>query len=83
MEILEPVRMIVPEDIFLHHTALRYARAYDRRCRHKGFIIIALQPSGRLPYYTISGKLYYKLSDVEQFIRESFNNKWQKQGASE
>ena len=35
--------------------------------------------SGRLPYYTINGKLYYKLSDVEQFIRESFNNKWQKQ----
>lgn len=29
--------------------------------------------SGRLPYYTISGKLYYKLSDVHQFIRESFN----------
>lgn len=28
--------------------------------------------SGRLPYYTISGKLYYKLSDVHQFIRESF-----------
>lgn len=27
--------------------------------------------SGRLPYYTISGKLYYKLSDVHQFIRES------------
>jgi len=26
---------------------------------------------GRLPYYTISGKLYYKLSDVHQFIRES------------
>lgn len=31
--------------------------------------------SGRLPYYTISGKLYYKLSDVQQFIRESFNPK--------
>lgn len=29
--------------------------------------------SGRLPYYTISGKIYYKLSDVHQFIRESFN----------
>lgn len=29
--------------------------------------------SGRLPYYTISGKLYYKLSDVHQFIRQSFN----------
>lgn len=29
--------------------------------------------SGRLPYYTISGKLYYKLSDVHQFIRDSFN----------
>lgn len=28
---------------------------------------------GRLPYYTISGKLYYKLSDVHQFIRESFH----------
>ena len=27
--------------------------------------------SGKLPYYTISGKLYYKLSDVHQFIRES------------
>lgn len=26
----------------------------------------------KLPYYTISGKLYYKLSDVHQFIRESF-----------
>lgn len=32
--------------------------------------------SGKLPYYTISGKLYYKLSDIEQFIRESFNSKW-------
>lgn len=29
--------------------------------------------SGKLPYYTISGKLYYKLSDVHQFVRESFN----------
>ncbi|MDX6187834.1 helix-turn-helix domain-containing protein [Flavobacterium sp. Fl-318] len=29
--------------------------------------------SGKLPYYTISGKLYYKLSDVNQFIRESFS----------
>lgn len=28
---------------------------------------------GRLPYYTISGKIYYKLSDVHQFIRESFS----------
>ena len=28
---------------------------------------------GKLPYYTISGKLYYKLSDVHQFIRDSFN----------
>lgn len=27
--------------------------------------------SGRIPYYTISGKLYYKLTDVHQFIRES------------
>lgn len=29
--------------------------------------------SGRLCYYTISGKIYYKLSDVQQFIRESFS----------
>ncbi|MEA1849662.1 helix-turn-helix domain-containing protein [Chryseobacterium sp. MHB01] len=29
--------------------------------------------NGKLPYYTISGKLYYKLSDVHQFIRDSFN----------
>ncbi len=28
--------------------------------------------TGKLPYYTISGKLYYKLSDVHQFIRNSF-----------
>ena len=27
----------------------------------------------KLPYYTISGKIYYKLSDVHQFIRDSFN----------
>lgn len=26
---------------------------------------------GKLPYYTISGKLYYKLTDVHEFIRES------------
>lgn len=30
--------------------------------------------SGKLPYYTISGKLFYKLSDVHLFIRESFND---------
>lgn len=28
--------------------------------------------SGRLPYFTISGKIYYKLSDIHQFVRESF-----------
>ncbi|MGV2451713.1 UNVERIFIED_CONTAM: helix-turn-helix domain-containing protein [Ralstonia mannitolilytica] len=28
----------------------------------------------RLPYYTISGKLYYKLSDVHKLIRESLNS---------
>ena len=28
--------------------------------------------SGKLPYYTISGKLYYKLSDVHEFIRNGF-----------
>ncbi|WP_294297494.1 helix-turn-helix domain-containing protein [uncultured Chryseobacterium sp.] len=28
----------------------------------------------KLPYYTISGKLYYKLSDVHQLIRESFKS---------
>ncbi|WP_121967474.1 helix-turn-helix domain-containing protein [Myroides sp. N17-2] len=29
---------------------------------------------GKLPYYTISGKLYYKRSDVNQFIRECFKH---------
>ncbi|MGV3460243.1 helix-turn-helix domain-containing protein [uncultured Flavobacterium sp.] len=33
---------------------------------------------GKLPYYTISGKLYYKLSDIHEFVRESFNPKGQK-----
>jgi len=28
---------------------------------------------GKLPYYTISGKIYYKLSDLQQFVRESFS----------
>ncbi|MDO5614772.1 MAG: helix-turn-helix domain-containing protein [Cruoricaptor ignavus] len=28
---------------------------------------------GKLPYYTISGKIYYKLSDVHQFIRDHFS----------
>lgn len=31
--------------------------------------------NGKLPYYTISGKLYYKLSDVHQLIRESFQRR--------
>jgi len=39
--------------------------------------------SGRLPYYTISGKIYYKLSDVHQFIRESFSTRMPKTYASE
>lgn len=30
--------------------------------------------NGKLPYYTISGKLYYRLSDVHQLIRESVNH---------
>lgn len=30
--------------------------------------------TGKLPYYTISGKLYYKQSDVHQFIQDSFNS---------
>ncbi|MCT2561768.1 helix-turn-helix domain-containing protein [Chryseobacterium herbae] len=34
--------------------------------------------SGQLPYSTISGKLYYKLSDVNQFIRGSFSNSLEK-----
>mgnify|MGYP003575071502 FL=1 len=28
---------------------------------------------GKLPYYSISGKIYYKRSDVEQVIRDSFS----------
>lgn len=28
----------------------------------------------KLPYYTISGKIYYKLSDVHQLIRDSFKS---------
>ena len=38
--------------------------------------------SRRLPYYTISGKIYYKLSDVHQFIRESFNVRMPKSQAN-
>jgi len=34
--------------------------------------------SGKLLYYTISGKIYYKLSDVHQFIRESFTARMSK-----
>ncbi|AZA54489.1 MAG: helix-turn-helix domain-containing protein [Chryseobacterium sp.] len=30
--------------------------------------------SGKLKYFTISGKLYYKLSDVRSFIHNSSNN---------
>lgn len=30
--------------------------------------------SGKLPYYTISGKIYYNRSDVHQFVRESFTS---------
>ncbi|MDR6919484.1 helix-turn-helix domain-containing protein [Chryseobacterium sp. 2987] len=33
---------------------------------------------GKLLYYTISGKLYYKLSDVHQFIRDSFSEPTQR-----
>lgn len=36
----------------------------------------------KLPYYTISGKIYYKLSDVHQFIRESFSPPAKKMNAN-
>lgn len=36
---------------------------------------------GKLPYYTISGKLYYKLSDVHEFIRDSFRRRKPGHGA--
>lgn len=39
--------------------------------------------SGKLPYYTISGKIYYKLSDVHQFVRESFSAPMSKNKTSE
>lgn len=39
--------------------------------------------SGKLPYYTISGKLYYKLSDVHRLIRDSFSNSSGDKGATE
>lgn len=29
--------------------------------------------TGVLPYFTISGKVYYKASDVREFIKERFN----------
>ncbi len=34
--------------------------------------------SRKLPYYTISGKIYYKLSDIQNFIREGFSAPIQK-----
>jgi Zn-finger domain-containing protein len=38
--------------------------------------------SGKLPYYTISGKIYYKLSDIHQFVRESFKSPMSKTKAN-
>lgn len=38
--------------------------------------------SGKLPYYTISGKIYYKLSDIHQFIRDSFSARMPKSQAN-
>lgn len=32
-----------------------------------------IRTSGQLPYYTIHGKIYYKLTEVNRFIREIFN----------
>lgn len=29
--------------------------------------------AGKLPFFKIAGKVYYKLSDVHQFIRQSFD----------
>ncbi|ALR29220.1 excisionase [Chryseobacterium sp. IHB B 17019] len=35
--------------------------------------------TGKLNYYTISGKIYYKLSDVNDFIRSGFSNSIERQ----
>ena len=29
---------------------------------------------GKLKYYTITGKIYYKQSDLEEFVQDSFND---------
>lgn len=34
---------------------------------------------GKLPYYTITGKIYYKLSDVHQFVRDSLSTQVREQ----
>lgn len=39
--------------------------------------------NGKLPYYTISGKLYYKHSDVQQFIRDSLKSPHQRRSSAD
>lgn len=38
--------------------------------------------TGRLEYFTISGKIYYKSSDVQQFVRDCFGRRTRQKSES-
>ncbi|MNL86030.1 hypothetical protein D3C87_2145630 [compost metagenome] len=43
VEVFEFIGMVVAENIFLHHSRLRYARTYNRGCCDKYFVIITFK----------------------------------------
>jgi len=50
VEIVEPVRVVVPENIFFHHPGLRHARADDGGGGHQDLKVVAFEPSEQSPH---------------------------------
>ncbi|UIR57858.1 helix-turn-helix domain-containing protein [Sphingobacterium sp. SRCM116780] len=67
LEIREKKRLSVDGEELLDNQDVLQMLKITYRCLQRYRTI------GRIKYFTISGKIYYKSSDVQQFIRDSYH----------
>ena len=64
--------MYIENDDFSVWMQKLYAKL-EELCKDVRVLRNADRAIGALPYFTISGKVYYKASDVREFIKERFS----------
>ena len=67
MKVLELIGMIVPENIFAHHSTLCHTRTNNGRCCNKHLVVVAFQT----PQQTAHGRTFYiKTTDCFSLAQE-------------